>query len=153
MLKEKKIWVVVADGASARIVKYFGHSKDEAIETFEAPKDALGEIMSDKAGRAFASVGGRRSGMELKSDPVRENEKAFANKLTDTLERAFKREGIDQLMVIAAPRTLGDIRSALSAELQSIVVLESNKNLTGLPKKALFETVLNLRKNQLLEKS
>ena len=145
--------MVVADGARSRIVKNYGHSANEAIESFEASKEPLGEIMSDKAGRSYASVGGRRSAMELKSDPVRENEKAFAKMLADTLERCRGSDGIDALMVIAAPRTLGDLRSVLSAELQKLVVLESDKDLTGLPKKDLFEAIINIKQNHIAEKT
>ena len=153
MLEERRLWVLVADGAKARILKNFGHSTDEVTENLEVSKERLGEIMSDQAGSSFASVGGRRSSMELKSDPVRENEKAFARMLADSLEHSRLVEGVDELMVIAAPRTLGDLRIALSADLQQLVKLESNKDLTGLPEKTLFETVVKLRKNLLAEYS
>lgn len=142
---EKKVWAVVADGSRARILKNIGHSTDAETVSFESDNTPVGKLMSDQAGRSFASVGNSRSAMELKTDPVRENERAFALHLASILQKHHLVVSIDSLLVIAAPRTLGDLRRALSPQLQRIVDLESNKDLTGLPKKALYEAVEKLR--------
>lgn len=144
---EKRVWAVVADGARARILKNIGHSTDASMISLEADKTPVGELMSDQAGRTFSSVGNSRSAMAAASDPVRENEKAFADQLSTLLEKSRRENAIDSLIVVAAPRTLGDLRLTMSPQLQKIVDVESNKDLTGLPSKALYEAVEKLRRN------
>jgi len=145
---EKKLWAVVANGSSARILKNIGRSTGGGTLELSADHLPLGEIMADQAGRSFSSVGNRRSGMELKSDPVRHNERAFADRLLSLLERYRTASDIDSLIVIAAPQFLGDLRQSMPPQLKKIVSMESNKDLTGLSEKALYEAVDKLRQNR-----
>jgi Protein required for attachment to host cells len=75
-MKAKRIWVLVADGARARIIRelVLGADAGERLDdiVFDAEHKQLREIMSDRPGRTFASQGARRSAMEYHSDPVRE---------------------------------------------------------------------------------
>lgn len=138
---KKKVWALVADGSSARILKDIaGSGIGDEIE-LKVESKQLGEIMSDRPGRSFSSVGSRRSGMELHSDPVRDNERAFAGEIAETLAAHLAAGDFDELMIFAAPQTLGDLRNALPETVKRSVVKEVDKNLTNLPRKDLWEAV------------
>lgn len=145
-MESKKVWALVADGAKARIVKNIGHESGTVVVDLASDKQQLGEIMADKAGRSFASAGGRRSPMELKSDPVRDRERAFAAELGDVLDKHLAAGELDSLIVTAEHRMLGDLRKAFSARLQKQISHEVDKNLTGLTEKDLLEAVSDLQR-------
>ncbi|MFD2252591.1 protein required for attachment to host cells [Pseudochelatococcus lubricantis] len=147
-MRAEKTWVLVADGARARIVRDLGTS----LEAGERPEDLvfeidhkqLREIMADKPGRAFSSHGVRRSAMEYTSDPVQEQEAAFAATLLEELERRHAAHEFDKLAIIAEPRLLGVIRRILPAALRETVVNEISKDLTKLPNRELREAIAEL---------
>jgi len=144
MMKPPRIWVLVADGSRARIVRNPAqNTRDrlpERIETaesnedivFEAEHKPLREIMSDKPGRSFASEGARRSAMVYHSDPVRNQEKEFASTLIATLEERRQAGEFDRLVVVAPPRMLGLIRQQLPDALRDVVTGEIAKDYTKL---------------------
>ncbi|TIS55836.1 MAG: host attachment protein [Mesorhizobium sp.] len=90
-MKLQSTWVVVADGARARILRDVlsaGETPDEREDlVFHSERRQLREIMADKPGRSFASTGARRSAMEYHADPVREEDRALAATLAETLHR------------------------------------------------------------------
>ena len=152
-MKPLRIWVLVADGAHARIVRNaFHHSEmGEPLEelVFSAPHKRLREIMADKPGRAFASADSRsRSAMEYRSDPVHEEQQAFAGMLVSVLEEHRLASDFDRLAIIAAPRMLGDLRDAMPAGLSEITVAEVPKDLTKLTDLELREAIAQLEVKQ-----
>ncbi len=142
---KQKIWALVADGSHATIVKNFTRRTCDEIITRESHHQSASELVSDRAGRCFTSFSPRRSAMESHSDPVRANEQAFTQELLEELELAYDFGSVEKLLIFAAPKTLGDIRRAISRRLRSIVVLESNKNLTHLPRKELVTAINEIR--------
>ena len=147
-MKAKITWVLVADGARARIVRGLATDAEAADRpedlVFEIDHKQLREIMADRPGRSFASEGARRSAMEYGSDPVAEQEAAFAGMLLGELERRHAAGEFDRLGIVAEPRMLGLIRQKLSPQLGRTVVKEISKDWTKLPpgelRKAIAET-------------
>lgn len=137
----EKTWALVANGGRARIVKYLGDSNAREVFDINDGQLKTSELLTDRAGRSFASKGKSRSGMELHTDPVRNQERLFAEELTGFLAEKFKQGDINALMVVASPRTLGDLRSALPKSLKSRVICESDKDLTQLPVPKLLEAL------------
>jgi protein required for attachment to host cells len=71
--------------------------------------------------------------METQSDPVREDEHEFASMLAGVLEEK-RREGMfDRLVVVAGARMMGELRRALSSQVQAMIAFEVRKDLTRLP--------------------
>ena len=72
-MKPVVTWVVVADGTQARVFENAGPGKGlhpvDGLRLEIEPLQAS-EIMADKPGRSFSSVGSGRSAMEYTSDPV-----------------------------------------------------------------------------------
>lgn len=139
-MKKTVTWVLIADGAQARVLENTGPGKglqqvdglDWAIEPLQAR-----DIMADRPGRAHSSVG--RSGMQPKTDPVEHREAEFLKTVAAELERRHQSGAYDRLVIAAAPIALGDIRKAISPNVKKTVVAELNKDLTNLPTARLGE--------------
>ena len=81
-------WVVVADGAKALILENVGDRlypdlRTKEVHQQEAPKSS--DLGTDRPGRAFNSVGARRSAME-ETDWHDQEEQRFLVKLAGRLE-------------------------------------------------------------------
>ena len=59
-------------------------------------------------------------------------EAAFIYKLANWLNLAAKEEAFDQLVLVAAPETLGNMRAGLSKDVQGSICAEIDKELTGM---------------------
>jgi len=128
-MKKTVTWVLIADGAQARVLENTGPGKglrqveglDWSIEPLQAK-----DINSDRDGRA---PGG---GIE-KSDPVAHRETEFVKSVAAALDKQQQAGAFDRLVIAAAPIALGDIRKAMSANVKKLVVAEINKDLTNIP--------------------
>ena len=135
-MKPQKTWILIADGARARIVLNEGVGKGiKAIDKmiFQQESQEVRDIMADKPGRTFDSAGQGRHAMAYSSDPKRENERNFAKFLADILNKESNKGSFDRLVITAAPKTLGDIRDALSGTTQQKGHSEIAKDFTQLP--------------------
>nr|WP_292242816.1 host attachment protein [Mesorhizobium sp.] len=147
-MKPQRTWVLIADGARARILRdalSTGKTPDKQEDlVFHTEPRQLREIMADKPGRSFASTGARRSAMEYHSDPVREEDRAFAAKLAHTLHGHHVAGDFDQLVVAAPPQMLGDLRLAFPESLRKVTAAEIAKDLTKLPEHELRDVIRKL---------
>lgn len=135
-MKPTITWVLLADGAQAKVFAHSGPGTGlTPIEDLLFEEEALQarEIMTDRPGRSFSSVGGGRSAMEPSSDPVQVREARFVRGVAEALNRKYQESAFHRLIIAAAPVALGDIRDALSDKLKAAVVAEMPKNLTNLP--------------------
>ncbi len=62
----------------------------------------------------------------------RQDEFAFAQDIANLLDEAQSVAAFDRLVLVAAPRMLGDLRAAMSGNVQKQVVAEIDKDLTKL---------------------
>lgn len=143
-VKKPRIWILVADGSRARIVRYDANGKHSDDLVFEADHKQLKEIMADKPGRSFASMGAKRSAMEYHSDPVRQQTEDFAALLSERLEQGRIAGEFERIAIVAEPRMLGAIRPRIPHVLGSMVVAEIDKDLTKLPVHELYEAIARL---------
>lgn len=115
--KVPRIWVLIADAHMAKVYKRDGHH----IEMIAGMQPTF---------RHFAD-------MADKSEPYTRDTHGpameFANEIGLWLGEALRSNSYDRLVLIAAPRMLGDLRKALSESVHSRVVAEVNKDLTKLP--------------------
>lgn len=147
-MKPTITWVLIADGARGRIVRDLEVAGDAADRlhdlTFDADQKQLREIMADRPGRSFASEGSRRSAMEYHSNPVREQESAFADMLIEQLEHRHAAHEFDRLAIVAEPRMLGVLRQKLSPKLSVAVIKEVSKDWTKLSPAGLRRAIVDL---------
>jgi protein required for attachment to host cells len=155
-MKPQRIWVLVADGSRARILRDVLLSEKTPAGredlVFHAERRQLREIMADKPGRSFASTGARRSAMEYHSEPVREEDRAFAAMLAHTLHSYHLAKDFDQLIVAAAPQMLGDLRRAFPESLREVIAAEIAKDFTKLPAHELHDVIRQLEIKRLSAK-
>jgi protein required for attachment to host cells len=135
-MKPTKTWVLIADGARARVLQNDGPGHGlHAIEghVFQGDHSATHDLMSDREGRSFSSHGAGRSAIESHSDPHRELKKQFAQQLADMLTRGLEQHAYDRLVIVAPPVALGDLRAAISNHVRAKVVGEVAQDLTKTP--------------------
>jgi protein required for attachment to host cells len=134
-MKPTVTWILLADGAQAKVFAHSGPGTgltpvEELI--FEDEHLRAREIMADRPGRAYPSMGTGRSAMEYTTDPVKLREARFVKQVAEELERKYQQSAFSRLIIAAAPTALGDIRGALSDNLKEAVVAEMPKDLTKL---------------------
>ncbi len=142
MTKHPVTWFILADGGRARFLKRRsegpGYDIIEEIAAEEAnlPSHDLG---SDRPGRTHESSGSAHHAIEPRQDPHRARKASFTHHVADRLNEASERGAFDALMVYAAPRSLAELRTALSPATQKKVKAEVPKDLTKLPLAELAE--------------
>ncbi len=133
-MKPKTTWIVIADGARARVLQNAGPGKGVvALQdlVFEGDHSASFDIMADKPGRAFDSVGHARHAMDPSSDPHDQLKAQFVKSVASALERRV--DTYNRLILVAPPQALGLLRKSLSAPVARKVTGELGKDLTHLP--------------------
>ncbi len=128
-------WVVVCDGAKALLLENTGTMVQPKLVTKEVheqdnPKNH--EIASDRPGRAFHSVGAKRSAME-ETDLHDRNEQQFLTQLAGRLDQAALGGDLRSLVLVAPPRALGVLRAQLSANVKQSIRVEIDKDLVKMP--------------------
>jgi len=136
-MKRIKTWILIADGARARIALNDGPGRgvkpgpDKEFEGINAPTR---DIVSDRPGRTFDSSGlGGRHSKEPRTDPHEHEQQVFHHRLAAYLDAAAKRGDFDRLVVVAPPKALGNLRSELTDPVRAKLVGELNKDLTHVP--------------------
>lgn len=111
-------WVLVCDRSHARV---FAVEKKGApwtiLHEIEHPQGRLKahEFLTDRAGRVQERSGlGRRSAMELETDPTETDAQRFAQELADLLDKGLEKGSYSRLLVAAPPHFLGLLRTRLS---------------------------------------
>ena len=144
MIKKVTTWVVVADGTRARVLENAGPGLGLAEVpggTFEGPNRRDGEIASDRPGRSFDSRGQGRHAMEPDTPAARHEHREFARSVAAWLNEPKRRDRYDRLAVVAAPRTLGDLRELLPAGVRAKVVCELDKDLVAAKPAAIVDAL------------
>lgn len=147
-MKPTITWILIADGARARVVAHAGVGKGlsevNGLEFSQEPLKAQ-DIMADKQGRSFSSGGHGRAAMEIPTDPVEKREADFVSGLARMLDEKLKEKAFDRLIIAAAPQALGTLRKSISAPVKKMVMAEIPKDLTNIPNGDLgkhFEDIL-----------
>ncbi|NQV81069.1 MAG: host attachment protein [Alphaproteobacteria bacterium] len=125
-------WVVLADAGHARIVAMSGPGKGiEDVTSFDAAegRKAAGELDSAPPGRRTTGRNvASRHAMEPHRTPKENATEGFERTLTAYLEEAAKRKAFERLVVVAAPKVLGDLRGLLEGRI--VIDTSLSKDLT-----------------------
>lgn len=135
-MKPNRTWVLIADGARARVLQNEGPGKGlEAIDrlVFHGDHAATRDIVDDREGRTHQSHGPGRSAIDARSDPHRELKKSFAHVLADAMAQELDAGAFDRLVIVASPVTLGDLRKVLAPKVAAKVIGELSQDLTKTP--------------------
>ncbi|SNT42991.1 Protein required for attachment to host cells [[Luteovulum] sphaeroides subsp. megalophilum] len=144
MIRLKGCWVLVLDATRARILRNVEGPTMLSELVLRTPARKLRDIMADKPGRSFSSMGwGRRSAMDYGSDPLLEDEQEFLRQVIALLDCHRKAGEILQLAIFAEHRVLGLLRPMLPPALERLVLHEAALNLLQLPPQDLARTVVS----------
>ncbi len=132
-MKKIVTWILVADGKRARILHNDGRGRglaavpgaERSIEL--KPSRDMG---SDRPGRTHESATSGRHAIEPRVDWHRFEKTKFAQSMAKLLDEAGARGNFDRLVLVAPPRTLGDLRAALAETTRARVIAEIHKDLT-----------------------
>ena len=128
-------FVLVVDGEKALFFRNEGDGEHlnlivESKDVQDNPPDR--EQKTDAPGRSFASFSPGRSAMEL-PDYHQQEENRFAAETARMLRERALRNEYESLLVIAPPKTLGELRKHYHKEVEKRLVGEIAKDLTGHP--------------------
>ena len=156
-MKPLRTWALIADGARARILVNNGPVHGDAHHgsqgeapaqhdwmpvdglVFEGDHSATRDLVTDRQGRSFSSMGSRRSAIEARTDPHRDQKTKFANHLAEILAEQLQAGAYHRLIIAAPPATLGDLRSAISDKVRATIVAEFAHDLTKIPNHEIAE--------------
>ncbi len=144
MKLDKNAWVVVADGNKYLVLENTGTRAQTRLRVLhhdEIENPPTREQLSDRPGRMPDAGGMGRSAMEQADWHELQKEK-FARDLVARLRGWAERDRFRHLVIIAAPRTLGEMRAEYSPVLKDRLVDEIAKDLTN-QSVAGIEAVLN----------
>jgi protein required for attachment to host cells len=128
-------WVLVGDGRRALFLENHGDPDLLDLRVIEARVEenpATRDQGTDAPGRAFASRGGPRSSLETTDWHELEKEH-FADRIAETINKAAESGEMKEVVLIAPPRVLGELRKHLSVKAQAKVKGEIDKDLTRHP--------------------
>ncbi len=146
--RQKTTWIAVLDGTQARFFALRkngdGQVFEEAAETLSADlprhsRDGGGE----KPSRALGA-GKARGALEPRHDYNKLAKHNFAREVAVTLDAALADRRYNQLVLVAPPRSLGELRELLSERVQASLAHEVPKNLTKLGADALRKKLSGL---------
>jgi len=143
-MNHPNLWVLLANGSHAKIVITPTDYNIQSIQVIPSDNVKSRDTHSDKAGRRFTPNGNQRSSLAWHTDPIRQKERIFAEELSVYLLQCMDNGLFDSLALIAAPRTLGDLRLAFPDRLHKRVVFDSAKDLTNTPDSEVGRAILGL---------
>ena len=129
--------ILVADGRKALFLRNQGDEQQIDLRTIshrerEDRKDS--DIKTDAAGQSPAPAGsGLPGGTMDEPDFHQQEEDRFAAETADFLKKRAMAHEFDSLIIVAPPRTLGELRRHYHKEVTDRLIGEVGKDLTNLP--------------------
>jgi protein required for attachment to host cells len=125
-------WVFVGDGQKALFLinegdEKFPNLRRLAVEEHKDPPSR--EQGSDAPGRAYSSVGEIRSAVGETDWHELEKER-FAASIADRINKVALSGAFNQLVIVAPPKILGDLRRKFTKETETKIIAEVPKDLT-----------------------
>jgi len=137
----KSTWLVVADNSKARFFIVDSHMGPiEEIDSIAHAEARLHEqvMTSDLPGRGNGNGGARHAYQDEVSPKDQENIN-FAKQIANELDTARKDKRFKQIMLVAAPGFLGNLRNQLATQTQKLVCFELAKNMSNFNAKEIRE--------------
>ncbi len=128
-------WVLIADGEKALFLENIGDAQDMHLEVLrkeEQENPETSEQGTDKPGRFNDGPSVQRSAVQETDWHALEKQR-FAKDLAQILYKAAHANKFDKIVLVAAPKVLGDLRAELHSEVSDRVIAEISKTVTNEP--------------------
>jgi protein required for attachment to host cells len=128
-------WAVVCDGRKALFLVNAGSAVAPELkvhEEMETDNPPTGEQGTDAPGRSYQSANARRSAVG-QTDWHDQAERDFLEGVAVRLDRAVADGETGKIVLVAPPRALGMIRTAMTPAVKSAVVVELAKDYVMMP--------------------
>jgi protein required for attachment to host cells len=128
-------WVVIGDGKKALVLHNAGDAELinlRRVSVREQVNPGTRDQGSDAAGRASNTVSGRGESM-AETDWHEIEEARFAAAIADDINAAAREHLFKELVVIAPPKTLAELRREWSKDTEKLIVAELAKDYTHHP--------------------
>lgn len=132
-----RIWVVVADREHAHVYRKTPKGLDRFVEAAPGHVKTLAGKEEAHKGHVHASSGAVHYASDPRDREKHHGDTAFVYELAEWLDRTAREDDFDRLVLVAAPRTLGELRKVLSKPVQSRITAEVDKELIKMPVKDL----------------
>lgn len=129
-------FVVVADGQKMLFFRNEGDSEFLKLEVERKREQELGadrDLKTDSPGRTFDASGGAGRSAYEETDFHQLEEDRFAAETAEMLKKRALRNDFESLIIVAPPRTLGELRKHYHKEVEKRLAGEIAKDLTGHP--------------------
>ncbi|WP_192183413.1 host attachment protein [Mesorhizobium amorphae] len=127
------LWVVIADGEKALFLRNRGDTRFpdlQVVQEMEQENPATREQGSDRPGRYNDGPSVHRSAVQ-DTDWHRVGKERFADDIAERLYRLAHRGAFEEVVLIAPPQVLGEMRRRLHKEVGDRVQAEIPKTLTN----------------------
>jgi protein required for attachment to host cells len=129
---QPRVWVLIADGEHARVVK--PTDKPGQFGTLIAFDSASAhmkstDLGSDRPGRVHESASVTRHAVTPRSDPKLAAKDAFLREVARLIEQHDVENAFDRLVLVAPPHALSDLRADLNKSVSAKVVGSLTKDL------------------------
>lgn len=135
-MRQRVIWVLVADGSHAKLFEYGGEGSGltalPELMTQREPQRAQ-EIRVARPARTTYAEGGSGTYETVGSEATGGRETLLMKDTAELLDEKLRQGAFEQLVIAAEPTALGTIRTYLSKPLQQAVIAELPKNLSRMP--------------------
>jgi len=143
MARPLTLRIVIADGEHVRFVQPDADNALRTIGSFDSASAHLRsrDIGSDRPGRALESGASARHAVGQRHDLHAMEKEKFVRLVGEQVNAASERDEFDELLLVAPPRALGELRDALDAAAQAKLVGMLEKDLVKTPDSELWPHV------------
>ena len=139
----KDAWLVTANASVAKVYRVSANRSLELIGLLDHPASRLHnqDLVSDKPGRDFESMGHTRHSLEPHQSPKQHESQVFAKTLAAYLLQALQKGSYEALYLALSPNLLGLLRQELSPAVSKLIRGEVDKDMTQTDPKEIAENV------------
>jgi protein required for attachment to host cells len=134
-MKHPRLCYVIADGGRARFVERDEAGAYRTVASFVSSELHMSshELGRDRPARVKESTSPARSAVEPRRDLHQAAKEDFIRVVGAELSELYGQAPFDQVMLVAPPGVIAELRAALSAPMAKLVVKELHKDLTKVP--------------------
>lgn len=134
-MKKAKIWYVIADGGRARFVERDEQGAFRTVSSFVSTElhAKSSDLGRDRPARVMESATPGRSAVEPRRDLKEAAKQDFVKLVAEQIDQEHGRGQFDNLVLVAPPGVLTELKGNLSKSMAELVVDDLQKDLTKVP--------------------